>query len=112
MSCIPLQEDGEVPSHGRFGAPSGARTVAGMSTLTALTTVVGSHGEHHGYWFPFAFLWLVVLSLVVWFVIRGGGRWRHYQPSDMDRARGILAERFARGEITGEEYRDRLEQLR
>ena len=46
MSCIPLEEDGEVPSHGRFGAPSGARTVAGMSTLTALTTVVGSHGEH------------------------------------------------------------------
>ena len=88
-----------------------ARTVAGMSTLTALTTVVGSHGGHDGYWFPFAFFWLVLLGLFVWFVVRGG-RWRHDQPSDMDRARGILAERFARGEITGEEYRERLEQLR
>ena len=88
-----------------------ARTVAGMSTFTALTSVVGSDGEHHGFWFPFAFLWLVLLGLVVWFVVRGAG-WRHHHPSDMDRARGILAERFARGEITGEEYRERLEQLR
>ena len=82
-----------------------------MSTFTTLTSVVGSHGEHDGYWFPFAFLWLVLLGLVVWFVVRGG-RWRHRPPSDLDRARGILAERFARGEITGEEYRERLEQLR
>lgn len=111
MRSIPLQVDAEVPSHGRFGAVVAARTVAGMSTLTSLTTVVGSHGEHHGYWFPFAFFWLVLLGLLVWFVVRRG-RWHHYHPSDMDRARGILAERFARGEITGEEYRERLEQLR
>ena len=88
-----------------------ARTVARMNMLTALTSVVASHGDYDGHWFPFAFLWLVVLGLVIWFVVRGG-RWRHYHPSDMDRARGILAERFARGEITGEEYRERLEQLR
>lgn len=88
-----------------------ARSVAGMNTLTALTSVVGSHGEHDGYWFPFAFFWLVLLGLGVWFIVRCG-RWRHRHPSDMDRARGILAERFARGELTGEEYRERLEQLR
>ena len=111
MSCIPLEEDGEVPSRGRFGAPPAARTVADMSTLTALTMVVGSHGEHDGYWFPFAFFWLVLLGFLVWCVVRGG-RWRHHHPSDMDRARGNLAERFARGEITGEQYRERLEQLR
>ena len=74
-----------------------------MSTLTSLTTVVGSHGEHHGYWFPFAFFWLVLLGLLVWFVVRRG-RWHHYHPSDMDRARGILAERFARGDIASEEF--------
>ena len=88
-----------------------ARSVAAMNTFTALTSVVGSHGEHDGYWFPFAFFWLVLLGLGVWFIVRCG-RWRHHQPSDMDRARGILAERFARGELTGEEYRERLEQLR
>jgi putative membrane protein len=80
-----------------------------MNTLDAVTSVVASHGEHDGYWFPFAFFWLVLLGVGVWFLVRGG-RWRH--PSDLDRARGILAERFARGEITGEEYRERLEQLR
>ena len=111
MTSLPLEDDVEVPAQGRFGAVSGARTVGCMSTLTALTSVVGSHGEHDGYWFPFAFFWLLLLGFLVWCVVRGG-RWRHYHPSDMDRARGILAERFARGEITGEEYRERLEQLR
>ena len=88
----------------------GGRTVASMSTLTALTSVVASHGEHDHYWFPFAFFWLVLVGLVVWFVV--GRRCWHRRPSDVDRARGILAERFARGELTGEEYRERLEQLR
>ena len=81
-----------------------------MNTYDALTSVVASHGEDGHYWFPFAFFWLVLVGLVVWFVV-GRRRW-HRPPSDMDRARGILAERFARGEITGEEYRERLEQLR
>jgi len=30
----------------------------------------------------------------------------------VDRARDILAERYARGELTTDEYRERLEQLR
>ncbi len=82
-----------------------------MNTLTACTSVVASHGDDGHYWFPFAFFWLVLLGLFVWFAVRGGP-WHHRHPSDIDRARGILAERFARGEITGEEYRERLEQLR
>jgi len=80
-----------------------------MNTLNAVTSVVASHGEHDGYWFPFGLLWLALLAVGIWFLVRGR---RFRQPSDMDRARGILAERFARGEITGEEYRERLEQLR
>jgi Short C-terminal domain len=32
--------------------------------------------------------------------------------SDVERARDVLAERYARGELTTEEYRERLEQLR
>ena len=80
-----------------------------MSTLTALTTVVASHGDHHGYWFPFAFLWLALLGILIWLVVRGR---RFRPPSGDERARDILAERFARGELSGEEYRERLEQLR
>ena len=80
-----------------------------MNTLNALTSVVASHGEHDHYWFPFGLLWLVLLGLAIWWIVRGR-RWHH--PSGMERARDILAERYARGEITGEEYRERLEQLR
>ena len=83
-------------------------TVDCMNTLNAVTSVVGSHGEHDGYWFPFAFLWLVLLGVVIWFVV---GKRRYRLPSGIERARGILAERYARGEISGEEYRERLEQL-
>lgn len=34
------------------------------------------------------------------------------RPDPNDRAREILAERYARGELTTEEYRERVEQLR
>lgn len=85
------------------------RTVTAMDTLNALTSVVASHGEHDHFWFPFGFLWLLFLGAFVWFVVRGR---RFRPPSGDERARDILAERFARGELTGEEYRERLEQLR
>jgi putative membrane protein len=81
-----------------------------MNTLNTLTSFVGSHDEHHGFWFPFAFLWLALFGFAIWFFATRGRRWRH--PSGIERARDILSERYARGEITGEEYRERLEQLR
>jgi putative membrane protein len=87
---------------------SPSRTVDCMNTINAVTSVVGSHGEHDGFWFPFAFLWLVLLGTGIWFLARNR---RFRQPSGIERARGILAERYARGEISGEEYRERLEQL-
>ena len=85
-------------------------SVAPMDTLNALTSVVASHGEHdHFFFFPFAFFWLALVIAASGSRPRGRRR-RH--PSGDDRARDILAERFARGELTGEEYRERLEQLR
>ena len=63
-------------------------------------------------------LWIVVVITIVRFVVfgrfgrwggrRGGGGWG---PSPMERARGVLAERYARGEIDLEEFRARSEQL-
>ena len=46
---------------------------------------------------------------VVWLVSR---RWRTAPGDGLDPAREILAERFARGELSADEYRERLEQLR
>lgn len=62
----------------------------------------------------FTVLWIVVVFTIVRFVIfgrfgrRGRGPWG---PSPMDRAQGVLAERYARGEIDAEEYRARSETL-
>ena len=53
--------------------------------------------------------------LIVWLVraTTGNGATTSSPPKDpADRAREILAERYARGELTTEEYRERVEQLR
>ena len=81
-----------------------------MNTLNALTSVVASHGGHDGFWFPFGLLWLAVIGFGIWFFFV---RRQRVQPqSGVERARDILAERFARGELTADEYRERLEQLK
>jgi putative membrane protein len=78
------------------------------------TMTLTAHGPwHHGHatgWWPviplgFGLFWLLVL---------GGGcylLWRR-RPSDGGGAEAVLAERYARGEIDEEEYRERLAVLR
>ena len=82
-----------------------------MELETMLAGLLASRpdGWEHGFWPVWPLLWLAVIGLAVWLVVRhrGGGG-----PSVTERAREILAERYARGEIAGEEYRERLEQLR
>ena len=68
--------------------------------------IADSNWHHHGFWwFPFGLLWLVVLGAATWFVVRRLGP-RERQATD------ILAERYARGEMSSEEYRERLAELR
>jgi putative membrane protein len=54
-------------------------------------------------------LLLALIGLGVWLSIRSRRNMRDSHPDD--RAREILGERFARGEITQEEYRERRQQL-
>jgi putative membrane protein len=56
-----------------------------------------------------AILLLVLIGLGIWWLVRSKSNKRESHPDD--RAREILAERFARGEITHEEYRERRRQL-
>jgi putative membrane protein len=65
-------------------------------------------GWGHGWWPLWPILWLAVIVAVVWFLSRQWGKPRGGGP---DRAKEILAERFARGEISSEEYRQRLAEL-
>ena len=61
----------------------------------------------NGWWPILPILWIAIIVAAVSFLSR---RWR--RPGDgLDAARKILAERFARGELTHDEYRERLAQL-
>jgi putative membrane protein len=64
--------------------------------------------ESHAWWPIWPILWIAVIVAAVWFLSR---RWRRPDDGGLDSARKILAERFARGELTHEEYRERLAQL-
>ena len=77
--------------------------------MTYLTLLASDH--HGGFWFfPLVPLfWLLVFFLLARLFWRGRGPWgpRFATPDP----RAILAERYARGEITYEEYRERLGHL-
>lgn len=53
-------------------------------------------------------LWIALIAGAAWFLIRN---FRPRERSGIDRAKDILAERYARGEMTSEEYRERLDQM-
>jgi putative membrane protein len=52
--------------------------------------------------------WAAVIGVAVWLILRSTRR----DDSSSARAKEILDERFARGELTIEEYRERREALR
>jgi putative membrane protein len=81
-----------------------------MTAFQNITSLVAdSHRDHAGFWwFPFTLLWIAVLGSAIWFVARTV---RRGERSGVARATDILAERYARGEIGGEEYRERLDEL-
>jgi uncharacterized membrane protein len=69
--------------------------------------VLANHTHDHHWWFPvFPLLWTVLILGAIYFFTRR--RWRGGGPG---RAREILAERYASGELSAEEYRERLAQL-
>jgi putative membrane protein len=73
-----------------------------LASIALMADTNAWHDGHH--WILFPLFWLIVIAIAITlFRRRGfGGRWS---------ARTILAERFARGEISAEEYRERLGQL-
>lgn len=61
------------------------------------------------WWLVVLLFWLAVIALIVWAVRTG--RDGTSAPDPNHDARRILAERYARGEIDADEYRERLEVL-
>lgn len=89
-----------------------------VSLTSAITTLpLAWYGNGAGpwdnewWWVWRLTMFLVLIALVilaVWLTRRYSFR---QELSGVERARGILAERYARGEIDGDEYRERLSQL-
>jgi putative membrane protein len=89
-------------------------TLATLATLGATADPYDGHmwGGHGWMWLWGTLMMLVVIAAAlagVWLVVRGS---RHPEPRPGERARDILAERYARGELTADEYRERLDTLR
>jgi putative membrane protein len=66
----------------------------------------GSDGWGHPWWPIWLLFWAALIGTSVWLIVRRRNRRDPY-----DNARGLLAERFARGELSGEDYRARLDEL-
>ncbi len=79
--------------------------------ITATELLVHGGWEHgHGYWWPiFPLFWVLFWGAVIFAVFRfrrDSGSHRGHSAED------VLAERYARGEVTVEEYRERLNVLK
>jgi putative membrane protein len=79
-----------------------------------LSHTVCPPGYHGFFWFPFIPIFFFGFWILVLFVFRpwawGRRGWGPGSPAGS--AEAVLAERYARGEVTEEEYRARLEVLR
>jgi putative membrane protein len=79
-----------------------------MLALTSLFVYASSSHDGGHWWIVFPILWALLLGAVIVLLWRRG---RRYPPDGGDPAKRILGERFARGEISADEYRERLAQL-
>jgi putative membrane protein len=80
-----------------------------MIDMLAATTVLADswHGGHA--WWPILWLfWVTLIGLLLFLFARRGRSGAGRVPS----AKAILAERYARGEIGADEYRERLSNVK
>jgi putative membrane protein len=77
-----------------------------MLTTILAADVLAKGGD--GWWPLWLLFWIALVVAVGWLLWR---RWGRPRGDGLDRARELLAERYARGELTSDEYRERLEQL-
>jgi putative membrane protein len=81
-----------------------------MVTTAALTLANHAHEWGPGGWWPvFPLFWLLLWGVLIFALFRFRGRWgwRHGASAE-----SVLAERYARGEISEDEYKERLNVLK
>jgi putative membrane protein len=78
------------------------------AVLAALPLLAHDGGDWgHPWWPVWLLFWAALIGIAVWLISRRHGR----GGGPLDRARELLAERYAKGDLTGEEYRQRLDEL-
>lgn len=89
-------------------------TTTALATITSLAQARDGWGDHMDGWGG-GWMWLWgTLMMLSWVAIIAAAVWLVARPRGADRsnrAREILDERYARGELATEEYRERLDQL-
>jgi putative membrane protein len=82
-----------------------------METAVFLASQAREFGAAGGWWWPiFPLLWFALIAGALFFF--GSRMRRGAQQYPFQSGEAVLAERYARGEVTEEEYRERLEVLR
>ena len=79
-----------------------------LNTALGLIPLADWHHDGPGWWFLFPLFW-ILLIVGLFFLFRRRGPWgyyRHRQPR-RESAAELLERRFAEGDISGEEYRER-----
>ncbi|MDQ5814955.1 MAG: SHOCT domain-containing protein [Actinomycetota bacterium] len=77
--------------------------------MVTAAELMAMHDHSHGAWgLLFPFVWFFLIFGAIYFLKRRGG-WGGHR---LDSGESVLAERFARGEITEQEFRERKEVLR
>jgi putative membrane protein len=77
--------------------------------LTMAAEIAGHAGGPGSWWPIFPLFWVLLWGVLIFalFRFRGRGRWQRGHSAE-----DVLAERYARGEIAVEEYRERLDVLK
>jgi putative membrane protein len=73
----------------------------------ALLAANDDWGGHHHWWPLWLLFWAALIGTGTWLILKRRDR----RADPLDRAREILAERYARGELSADEYRERLSEL-
>jgi len=81
-----------------------------MMTMAGELLATGEGWGPGGWWPIFPILWLLLWGTVIFFIVRGRRNWGRWHQSQSGES--VLGERYARGEITEEEYRERLTVLK
>ncbi|MDZ7674792.1 MAG: SHOCT domain-containing protein [Acidimicrobiales bacterium] len=95
-----------VGQHDRESLPAAPGWCAGRSDDGWFHHMDGWDGGWMWFWGTLMMLsWVVIIAGAMWLLMRSRA------DSGSSRARDILEERYARGELTTEEYRERLDNL-